>query len=214
MFLPFLAPLHVPLLSWCRAQRNRVTCIVSDMFMGWARPLAEELGARHVTFSPGSALYIAMACQLWSHMWRRTHNIDDDDDELAIVFPNLPGVPSFAWHQLSAIYRNHKYGEEVSEAIRQILLWSFGSEYVVVNSFGALEPSYLELHHIPSPLTAKPRVLALGPLSEAWANSGDRGGKPSVPVTKVVTWLDAFAEGSVVYVNFGEFFSKYLYCEN
>ncbi|KAF8659796.1 hypothetical protein HU200_058262 [Digitaria exilis] len=189
MFLPSLAALRAPLLSWCRAQRHRVTGIVSDMFMGWARP-------RRI-WAHGTALYVAMACHLWSHMRRRTNNIDDDD-ELAIVFPNLPGAPSFAWRQLSAIYRNHKDGDKVSEAIRQILLWSFGSEYIVVNSFMALEAGYLEPQNL-----AEPRVLAVGPLSEAWANSGDRGGKPSVPASTVPTWLDAFNTGSVVYVNFG-----------
>nr|CAB3465826.1 unnamed protein product [Digitaria exilis] len=192
MFLPSLAALRAPLLSWCRAQHHRVTGIISDMFMGWARPLAEELGAQHVTFSPGSALYVAMARHLWSRMPGRTHDDeagdgnDVDDDELAIVLPNVPGAPSFAWRQLPATYRLHMDGDEASEAIRQILLWSFGAEYIVVNSFVALEPGYLEHQNL-----------------EAWANSGDRGGKPSVPVAKVATWLDAFDTGSVVYVNFG-----------
>ncbi|KAF8659794.1 hypothetical protein HU200_058259 [Digitaria exilis] len=196
MYIPSLALLHAPLLSWCRAQpqRRRVTAVISDVFTGWARPLAEELGARHVTFSPCSALYIA----IWRHlccsgrsMPRNTDDGAGDDDELAI-----------AWRQLSTEYQILKDGDEVYKAMLQIWLLSLGAEHVVVNSFAALEPSYLE-HRVPSSPTAQPRVLAVGPLSEAWANSGDRGGKPSVPAATVAAWLDAFETGSVVYVSFG-----------
>nr|CAB3462014.1 unnamed protein product [Digitaria exilis] len=108
MYIPSLALLHAPLLSWCRAQpqRRRVTAVISDVFTGWARPLAEELGARHMTFSPCSALYIAIWRHLCSSGRSMPRNIDDgagDDDELAI-----------AWRQLSTEYQILKDGEEVS----------------------------------------------------------------------------------------------------
>ncbi|CAN6347587.1 unnamed protein product [Urochloa humidicola] len=70
MFLPALAALRTPLLAWCQAQARRVTAVVSDLFAGWARPLADEIGASHVTFSPCSALYVAMLLPLWCRMPR------------------------------------------------------------------------------------------------------------------------------------------------
>ncbi|CAN6355931.1 unnamed protein product [Urochloa humidicola] len=154
MFLPALAALRAPLLSWCQAQAQarRVTAVVSDLFAGWARPLADEIGARHVTFSPCSALYVAMSLPLW----RRMPRADAD-----VAFPDVPGpggAPvSFSWRQLPTIYRHHQDGDEASEAIRQILLWSLESECVVVNSFASLEATYLE---------HPPRVLAVGPLRQ------------------------------------------------
>jgi UDP:flavonoid glycosyltransferase YjiC (YdhE family) len=103
---------------------------------------------------------------------------------------------------LPSIYRHHTVGDEPSEMIRQILLWSLGSECVVVNSFAALEPAYLDDRRLP--LAPPARVLAVGPLSEAPAtDSGNRGGKPAVAASEVAAWLDAFAEGTVVYVHFG-----------
>ncbi|CAN6351661.1 unnamed protein product [Urochloa humidicola] len=190
MFLPALAALRAPLLAWCKAQAQtrRVTAVVSDLFAGWARPLADEIGALHATFSPCSALYVAMSRPLWRRMPRRSSGAADDDDVA------LSPAVSFPWRQLPTIYRHHEDGDEASEAIRQILLWSLESECVVVNSFAALEATYLEL---------EPRVLAVDPLSEAWAHSGNRGGRPAVAAAEVCAWLDAFPPGSVVYVSFG-----------
>jgi hypothetical protein len=226
IFIPALAALRAPLLSWCVAQRRgrRVTAIVSDMFTGWTRPLADEIGARHVMFSPCSALWIAVFRSLWCRMparSSRTHHAaaaaaaaaaatDDDDEAAAVVFPEVTGAPSFAWRQLSTLYRHHKDGDEASEAIRRIILWSLASECVVVNSFAALEAAYLEHPAAPSSTAAQApprRVLAVGPVSEAWANSSNRGGKPAVALAEVASWLDAFAVGSVVYVSFGTQFA-------
>ncbi|EEC79989.1 hypothetical protein OsI_21632 [Oryza sativa Indica Group] len=134
MFVPALAALRAPLLDWCEAQhqrRRRVTAIVSDLFTGWARPLADELGAAHVTFSPCTDFFVAMAPPNWN-------------------------TPSRYWA---------------------------------------------------SPLAARvrsrSRVLSVGPLSEAWPTSSNRGGRPAVAASEVAAWLDAFDDGAVVYVSFG-----------
>jgi len=202
MFIPALAELRAPLLAWCKAQAptQRVTAVVSDLFTGWARPLAAELGARHVTFSPCSALHVAFSRPLWRDMPQRTR-ADAAADEAVVAFPDVRGgAHSFPWRRLPITYRLHKVGDEPSEMIRQIYLWSLlDTECVVLNSFAALEPTYLDRR---SPLV--PRVLAVGPLSEARATtSANRGGKPAVAPSAVAAWLDAFADGSVVYVSFG-----------
>ncbi|KAL6644620.1 hypothetical protein ACP70R_016228 [Stipagrostis hirtigluma subsp. patula] len=202
LFRPFmasLAALRAPLLDWCKAQssRRRVTAVVSDFFTGWTRPLAAELGVPHVTFSPSCALHLAMSHSLWRHLPRRRRA--DDADETA-TFPEIPGSPSFPWRQLSWLFRQHVAGDEVSEAIRQLFLWNLDSACFVVNSFAALEAAYVER---PLPDLMAKRVLAVGPLSDAVGPCGDRGGKPAVPPANVAAWLDAFADGSVVYVSFG-----------
>jgi UDP:flavonoid glycosyltransferase YjiC (YdhE family) len=130
---------------------------------------------------------------------------DDDEEEAVITFPDVRGgVHSFPWRRMPITYWLHKVGDEPSEMIRQIYLWSLlDTECVVLNSFAALEPTYLD-HCRRSPLVPRPRVLAVGPLSEARATiSGNRGGKPAVAPSEVAAWLDAFADRSVVYVSFG-----------
>uniref|UniRef100_A0A0E0BLM0 Glycosyltransferase n=1 Tax=Oryza glumipatula TaxID=40148 RepID=A0A0E0BLM0_9ORYZ len=204
MFVPALAALRAPLLDWCEAQhqrRRRVTAIVSDLFTGWARPLADELGAAHVTFSPSTAFFVAMAPPTWHPPSTPTPmpqssadadaDADADTDEAAaaaLLFPHVADDP--------------KPGDEAYEEIRQILLWSLENKCIVVNSFTALEAAYWA-----SPLAARlrsrSRVLSVGPLSEAWPTCGNRGGRPAVAASEVAAWLDAFDDGAVVYVSFG-----------
>ncbi|OEL18080.1 UDP-glycosyltransferase 89B2 [Dichanthelium oligosanthes] len=196
-----LAALRGPLLDWCGAQdqqgRGRVTAVVSDFFTGWTRPLAAELGVPHVTFSPSCALHLAMSHSLWRHLPSRRSRGDADE---VVTFPEIPGSPCFPWRQLSGLFRQYVAGDEVSEAIRQLFLWNLGSDCFVTNSFAALEAAYVER---PLPDLSSRRVFAVGPLSNAVATSSDRGGKPAVAAASVAAWLDAFPDGSVVYVSFG-----------
>ncbi|CAL5005621.1 unnamed protein product [Urochloa decumbens] len=202
-----LASLRAPLLAWCRdaqGRRRGVTAVVSDFFTGWTAPLAAELGVPHVTFSPSPALHLAMSHALWRHLPTR-RRVEDADEEETVAFPEIPGTPSFPWRQLSWLFREYVAGDEVSEAIRQLFLWNLGSDCFVTNTFAALEAAYLER---PLPDLASRRVLAVGPLSAAvggttTSGSGDRGGKHAVAAASVAAWLDAFPDGSVVYVSFG-----------
>uniref|UniRef100_J3MU08 Glycosyltransferase n=1 Tax=Oryza brachyantha TaxID=4533 RepID=J3MU08_ORYBR len=192
-----LAALREPLLAWCKAQRRRVTAVVSDMFTGWTQPLAAELGVPHVTFSGSGAHYLAVSHSLWRRMPRR-HSPDDADE--AVAFPDVPGSPSFPWRHLSWLFRQYVAGDEVSEAIRQIFLWNLKSSCFVANSFTAIEAAYVErpLHDL-----MEKKVFAVGPLSDAVDRCADRGGKPVVSPACVAAWLDAFDDGSVLYVSFG-----------
>ena len=207
LFRPFMASmatLSAPLLSWCKAQpRHRsVTAVVSDLFTGWTVQIAEELGVPHVSFWPGSVLYLSTSHSLWRRM--PTRRRPDDDDE-AVAFPDVRGSPSFPWRHLSWLFRSHVAGggDEVSETIRQIFLWNLESSYFVVNSFSALEPAYLDRDR-PLPDLMRKRVLAVGMLSEAvrGCDGVDSGEKPALS-SEVAAWLDAFDDGSVLYVCFG-----------
>ncbi|KAI5008130.1 hypothetical protein ZWY2020_009178 [Hordeum vulgare] len=200
LFRPFmasLAALSAPLLSWCKSQTHGVTAIVSDLFTGWTLPLAEELGVPHVAFSCANVHYLATTHSLWRRMPTRLH-LDDADE--TVTFSEAPGSPSFPWCSLPWMFRMHVPGDEVSETIRRIFLWSIESSCYVANSFAALEEAYVE-HPLPD-LMAK-RVFAVGALSDAVRNCDERGGKPAVAPAKVAAWLDGFDDGSVVYVCFG-----------
>ncbi|KAF0906293.1 hypothetical protein E2562_009665 [Oryza meyeriana var. granulata] len=200
LFRPFmaaLAALREPLLAWCKAQRHRVTAVVSDMFTGWTQPLAAELSVPHVTFSSSGAHYLAVSHSLWRCLPRR--RCLDDADEV-VSFPDVPGSPSFPWHHLSWLFRMYAAGDEVSDAIRQFFLWNLESSCFVANSFMAIEAAYVER---PLPDLMEKKVFAVGPLSDAVGRCTDRGGKPAVAPASMAAWLDAFGDGSVLYVSFG-----------
>uniref|UniRef100_A0ACD5XC45 Uncharacterized protein n=1 Tax=Avena sativa TaxID=4498 RepID=A0ACD5XC45_AVESA len=204
-FTASFAALSAPLLSWCKAQplHRSVTTIVSDLFTGWTVPIAKELAVPHVAFWPGSVLYLATSHSLWRRMPTRRRPDEDDDDDDSISFPDVPGSPSFPWRHLSWMFRMHVPGDEVSETIRQIFLWNLESSYFVANSFSALEPAFLDRDR-PLPDLMRKRVLAVGMLSEAVSGCGciNRGEKPALS-SVLAAWLDAFDEGSVLYVCFG-----------
>uniref|UniRef100_A0A0E0LW77 Glycosyltransferase N-terminal domain-containing protein n=1 Tax=Oryza punctata TaxID=4537 RepID=A0A0E0LW77_ORYPU len=200
LFRPFmvsLAALRAPLLAWCKAQRRRVTVVVSDMFTGWTQPLAAELGVPHVTFSSSGAHYLAVSHSLWRRLPRR--RCPDDANE-AVNFPDVPGSPTFHWSHLSWLFRLYVADDEVSEAIRQFFLWNLESSCFVANTFTAIEAAYVDR---PLPDLMEKKVLAVGPLSDAVGHCTDRGGKPAVAPASVAAWLDAFDDGSVLYVSFG-----------
>ncbi|KAJ1268959.1 hypothetical protein BS78_07G173100 [Paspalum vaginatum] len=194
-FMASLAALGAPLRAWCDAQAaggRRVTAVVSDLFTGWTQPLAADLVVPHVTFSPSCTLYLAMSHALWSRVPGRCE---------AVAFPDIPGAPAAPWRHLSGLFQQHVPGDEVSEAIRRLFLCNLRSTCFVANSFAAIEPAYVGR---PLPDLASRRVFAVGPLCDAAATpAADRGGKHAVGAARVAAWLDAFPDGSVLYVSFG-----------
>ncbi|KAG8084149.1 hypothetical protein GUJ93_ZPchr0010g10831 [Zizania palustris] len=196
-FIASLAALRALLLSWGKAQRRRVMAVISDMFTGWTQPLAAELGVPHVTFSPSGALYLAVSSSLWRNMPKR--RCLDDADEV-VSFLDVPGSPSLPWRHLSWLFRQYVAGDEVSETIRQIFLWNLESSCFVINSCTPIEAAYVER---PLPDLMAKQVLTVGPLSDAVGSRTDRGGKPAVALASVAAWLDAFGDGSVLYISFG-----------
>ncbi|KAJ4792849.1 UDP-glycosyltransferase [Rhynchospora pubera] len=199
LFIHALSSLHSPLLSWITSQtqtQNPVSAIVSDFFLGWTQPLAEEVGIPRFAFSSSAVLGTAV---LHSLLHRLPQRLDATDDSYPISFPGIPGSPIYLWRQLTFLYRSYREGDPVSEAVRQNFLWNFESLGFVSNTFKALEGIYLE--HPLEDLGFR-KIWAVGPLTPI--NGGtSRGGVMSVSASQVMTWLDRFDEGSVVYISFG-----------
>ncbi|KAL6662131.1 hypothetical protein ACP70R_001515 [Stipagrostis hirtigluma subsp. patula] len=172
-----LAALRAPLLDWCKAQssRRRVTAVVSDFFTGWTQPLAAELGVPHVMFSPSCALHLAMSRSLWSHVLRRRCAYDADETATLPEIPGLRGDPPFL---------PVEPGQRVLR--RQLLRGARGR----VRGAPAPRPD--------GEASARrgPAVRCRGLLSRPWRETRHAVGN-------VEARLDAFADGSVMYVSFG-----------
>ena len=189
-----MAELRGPILAWAKAQPDPVVAVVADFFCGWAQPLAREIGAAGIVFSPSGVLGTAVPHSTFRRLvWRPAEC--DDDDEFSVLFPAIPGEPSFQWRELLIMYRKYMAGaldEQVAASVRQNFLWNLHDSWgFVFNSFRALEGRYLEQ---PLEDLGFRRAWAVGPV----APDAD-----AVGLAELSAWLDAFPEGSVVYVCFG-----------
>ncbi|CAN6241163.1 unnamed protein product [Urochloa humidicola] len=200
-FIHAFAGLREPVLAWARAQPDRVVAVFADFFCGWAQPLAREIGAAGIVFSPSGALGIAVMHSIFRRLVRRPAG---SDDTFSVAFPAIPGEPSFQWRELMMMYMNYMAGnleEQVAKSVRQTFLWNLQESWgFVSNTFRALERRYLD--HPLEDLGFR-RVWAVGPVAPDADAAAGRGGEAAVGAADLMAWLDAFPEGSVVYVCFG-----------
>lgn len=90
-------------------------------------------------------------------------------------------------------------GDPDSEFIKENFLLNLKSEFVVSNSFKALEGE--EFRRSVQTLGFK-QAWSVGPLAPT-TGANDRGGVASMSTGEVMTWLDGCPDGSVAYVCFG-----------
>lgn len=120
-----------------------------------------------------------------------------DEDEI-LEFTKIPNSWRYPWSQISSIYLSYVHGDKAWEFIRDSFRDNAASWGLVVNSFADMESVYLE--HLKKEM-GHDRVWAVGPVLPV--SQGDRGGRTSVSVDHVMSWLDARADNHVVYVCFG-----------
>ncbi|KAK8449846.1 hypothetical protein SEVIR_7G275800v4 [Setaria viridis] len=90
---------------------------------------------------------------------------------------------------------------QVRESVRQNFLWNLQESWAFVsNTFRALEGRYVDA---PLEDMGFKRIWAVGPVAPETDPTGTRGGEAAVAAANLSAWLDAFPEGSVVYVCFG-----------
>ncbi|KAA8542350.1 hypothetical protein F0562_023514 [Nyssa sinensis] len=195
--------LYDPILNWFRSQPTPPVAIISDVFLGWTHHLAIELGVPRVVFWPSCAFQWSISNCMWRDLPKRD---DPDDDNSPISFPNIPNSPIFPWWQMSFVYGEYREGDPDWEFFRNSMLANVVSWGVVFNSFTELERVYID--HLKKEM-GQDRVWTVGPLmlpEDDLVRHSKRGGPRAVPTENVMTWLDAKAKDSVVYVCFGSNF--------
>ncbi|KAA8542351.1 hypothetical protein F0562_023513 [Nyssa sinensis] len=187
--------------NWFRSQPTPPVAIISDFFLGWTHHLASELGVPRVVFWPSCAFQSSISNCMWRDLPKRD---DPDDDNSPISFPNIPNSPIFPWWQMSFLYREYREGDPDWEFYRNSMLANVVSWGVVFNSFTELERVYID--HLKKEM-GHDRVWTVGPLvlpDDDLMRHSKRGGPSAVPTQDVMTWLDAKAKDSVVYVCFAD----------
>ena len=130
--------------------------------------------------------------------------LDDRRNQTAVIsFDKIPNCPKYPWWQISNTYRACVEGDPAMELIKDVFLAEIESWGLVINSFSELEGPYLD--HLKK-VMGSDRVWAVGPLlplNDDLTGAVRRGGTSSVPLDRLLTWLDSCADGEVVYVCFG-----------
>nr|XP_023892536.1 UDP-glycosyltransferase 89B2-like [Quercus suber]POE60685.1 udp-glycosyltransferase 89b1 [Quercus suber] len=197
-----LRDLHYPiLLQWFQSQPSPPVAIISDFFLGWTQHLACELKLPRLCFSPSGAFAMSVAFSMCRDPPK--NNDPGEDINFLISLPKVPNSPTYPWWQIPPHYRNEFEADPDWEFYRNSMLANFESWAIVFNSFASLESVYFD--HLKREVGHN-RVWAVGPvlpLEGDLIGSATRGGASSMPCHKLMTWLDAQLDNSVVYVCFG-----------
>ncbi|KAJ4843868.1 hypothetical protein Tsubulata_039310 [Turnera subulata] len=199
-FLVSLHHQHYPfILEWLRTHTSPpISAIISDIFLGWTKQLADEVGLPRLAFSPSGVFGVSILAS----MWREKPHYDDPNDMRSVVsFEKLPKSPSQPWWQLCHLYREYKKEDPNRISFEESFLSNMSSWGIAFNSFSDLERVYL--NHMKEEF-GDDRVWAVGPLLPLGDETKSaRGGSSSVPSHKLLSWLDKKRDDSVVYVCFG-----------
>ncbi|XP_065861035.1 UDP-glycosyltransferase 89B2 [Euphorbia lathyris] len=189
-----LGQLYHPLLNWFKSHSSPPVAIISDMFLGWTHHLASTLNIRSLVFSPSGALALSVIYSVW-------HDMPEIKENDVVSFSRLPNCLKYPWWQVSPMYRSYVKGDPNSEFLKDSFRANFTSWGLVVNSFTELEGLYLD--HFRREL-GHDRVWAVGPTFLTQGSiTEERGGPNSIPLDRIVTWLDNCEENKVVYICFG-----------
>ncbi|AQK46702.1 flavonol 3-O-glucosyltransferase UGT89B1 [Zea mays] len=206
VFIHALTALREPVRAWARSRSpsddGPIVAVVADFFCGWAQPLARDLGAAGIVFSPSGVLGAAVPHSLFRRLVRRPAAAEESS---VVTFPAIPGEPVYQWREVSMLYRWFVEGgeedEQAREPVRRNFLWNVEESWgFVFNTLRALEGRYLEQ---PLEDLGFRRMWAVGPVAPDADAAGARGGETAVAAASLGAWLDPFPEGSVVYVSFG-----------
>ncbi|XP_023005628.1 UDP-glycosyltransferase 73C3-like [Cucurbita maxima] len=187
----------------CRATEDlfqqlspRPSCIVSDTTLPWTIKVAHKFNVPRLVFYSFSSLYLLSMANL-----RAAGVIDkimSASESEVIVMPNLPDKVEVTKPQLI-----FTLDAEFMELTNEMNKADQASHGIILNSFDALEPNYLEEL---KKATGSEKLWCVGPVSLCNRDTADkvvRGGKAAIDEHECLKWLDRQQPGSVVYAALG-----------
>ncbi|XP_007045725.2 PREDICTED: UDP-glycosyltransferase 89A2 [Theobroma cacao] len=193
--LTSLFKLYDPLLHWFTSHPNPPVAIISDFFLGWTYHLALRLNISRLAFFPSGAFFASIDDYIWNDV-ERCKPLDE------IELCSLPGSHVFKADHLPSLFRLYQKSDPNWEPVKDGKIANTRSWGCVFNSFDALEGEYMD--YLKKKL-GHDRIFGVGPLNLAGPDYFGRGnaGSGSDANDRVLTWLDACRESSVLYVCFG-----------
>ncbi|KAJ0628363.1 putative UDP-glucuronosyl/UDP-glucosyltransferase, UDP-glycosyltransferase family [Helianthus annuus] len=176
------------------------SCIISDGGFHWTSDVAKRLIVPRIIFY-GPGCFASLCINIVNN----TNILGDFKSDLEyFALPGLPDCIEVTKPQASSWGKgNTKETRETFERTQEAEKAAFG---IVVNSFDALEPKYVEEF---AKATGK-KVWCIGPVSlcnKSLEDIAERGNKAANGEHDCLKWLDSREPRSVVYVCFGSFSS-------
>ncbi|XP_059432776.1 linamarin synthase 2-like [Corylus avellana] len=189
------------------SQVPQVTCIVSDVLMGFGREARKQLGIPEVQFCPASACGF-MACLNFDELIKRgiipfKDKSFKDDGTLDTLIDWIPGMKNMRLKDLPSFIRTTDTNEIMFDFMRLEIRNCLNSSAIIFNTFDEFENDVLEA------ISAMfPHIYNIGPLPLLGQHVPDSQLKSLSSSLwkedfKCLQWLDKRESQSVVYVNYG-----------
>ncbi|CAN0923161.1 Crocetin glucosyltransferase 3 [Linum grandiflorum] len=136
------------------------SCIISDVFFGWATEVAAEFGIKNFTFSTCGAYGSLGYMSVWMNLPHRRAVEAGGGEEEEFEVPGFPEGYRFQLNQLHKIYKDADGRDGWSKFFRKQIAGSMNSGGWLCNSVEEVEPLGLELLR----KFVKRRIWAIGPL--------------------------------------------------
>ncbi|KAK7385858.1 hypothetical protein VNO78_31782 [Psophocarpus tetragonolobus] len=190
------APLRSLISQITKQEGQPPLCIISDVFLGWIKNVADSLGIRNLCFSTCGAYGTLAYISIWSNLPHRK----TDSDEFWV--PGFPQNYRFHRTQLHRYIRMADGTDEWSRFFIPQIGLSMKSDGWICNTVEEIESSGLQLLRTFLQLP----VWTVGPLfpPDAQRGSKHRAGKePGIALEACMEWLDLKDDNSVLYISFG-----------
>ncbi|KAM7484470.1 hypothetical protein LguiA_000479 [Lonicera macranthoides] len=191
-----LGKLHLHIIQWFMSHPKPPVALLSDFFLGWTQHLAHQLSIPRICFYSSGPFLSSVLGFLWDHI----NGLPSDT--CLIHFTDLPRSPSFPTDHLPSVFRRYNESDPDWEFVKDSFIANNSSWGSLFNTFYALEGEFLDYS---TKTTGNSRVFGVGPLSLLGGSDNMGRGKTDSDSRDlgVLTWLDQFPHGSVVYVCFG-----------
>ncbi|XP_031282542.1 UDP-glycosyltransferase 92A1-like [Pistacia vera] len=177
-------------------ERNgeKPVCIISDMFLGWCKEIAQEFGIFHAIFISCSAFGSACYYSLWLNLPHR--NTDSDE----FMLPDFPEASTFHVTQLSEVLRVADASDPTTAFRRKELIspWS-KADGILFNTVEEIDK--LGLMYFSRKLGRQ--VWPIGPVLLAPGSQARSRRDFGISPEECKKWLDKKPSCSVLYVSFG-----------
>ncbi|XP_024543543.1 anthocyanidin 3-O-glucosyltransferase 7 [Selaginella moellendorffii] len=170
-------------------RHRRVTCVITDVLVGWGGEVARDLGVPWVAFWTSTMTELAV----YSNLPRLISENAIKDLEATVKVPGLPDLKALDYTTLHHATDPNFRGKVLVETFVEAVRYSTQADRVLANSSHALEGNAvraLELCGI--------NIVPVGPLHLNISTGGD----PDDP-NQVIPWLDKQEPRSVLYIAFG-----------
>ncbi|XP_044482062.1 UDP-glycosyltransferase 92A1-like [Mangifera indica] len=173
---------------------EKPVCIISDMFLGWCKEIAQEFGIFHAIFISCSAFGSACYYSLWLNLPHRSTVSDK------FLFPDFPEASTFHVTQLSEVLRVADGSDPTTAFRRKELLspWS-KADGILFNTVEEIDK--LGLMYFSRKLGRQ--VWPIGPVLLAPGSQARSRRDFGISPEECKYWLDNKPSCSVLYVSFG-----------